>query len=49
MGSPAGGTLTISGTTQGGGNFPVEVSVSDGESPQQSVSASYTLYITPLK
>ena len=45
--SVAGGTLTISGTTQGAGSFTVGVSVNDGESTPQSASASYTLYIHP--
>jgi hypothetical protein len=41
-----GGTLTISGTPQQVGIFPVGVSVSDGESPQQTAQASLTLVIT---
>jgi hypothetical protein len=47
--SADGGTLTISGTTQGVGSFQVGVSVSDGESTPQSKTATYTLYINPLK
>jgi serine/threonine-protein kinase len=43
--TPSGNTLTISGSPEASGGFPVTVSVSDTESPAQTATASLTLTV----
>jgi eukaryotic-like serine/threonine-protein kinase len=43
--TPSGGTLTVSGTPTASGSFPVDITVSDTESPAKTAAADLTLVV----